>query len=45
MQKAKVRRDKRAILKQGRFVVEFKAFEVPVGKRFSIGGEAQMGTS
>jgi hypothetical protein len=37
MQKAKVLRNERVILAKGRFIVEIKAFEVPVDRRFPDG--------
>lgn len=37
MQKAKLLRDERVTLQDGRFVVEIKAYEVPAGRRFPTG--------
>jgi hypothetical protein len=37
VQKAKILRNQRVILEQGRFVMEIRAFAVPVGRRFPSG--------
>ena len=37
MQKAKLLRHQRVTLREGRFVVEIKAYEVPAGRRFPSG--------